>query len=324
MIVSKTPYRLPLSGGGTDIDFFYKKFGSRFLSASVSEYVYVILLERKLDQNYMIQTSAVEFSKKVSGIKHNLIRETIKYFDIREKLQISTVSTIPTSTGLGSSSAMVVGLIKCISKFKSLNLTNKEIFKIAYKIERKICGFAGGWQDQIMSTYGGFLDVIISKKENFKIKKLQEKKIIKIVNKHFILVYSDVKRDSSDIIYSQKKNLKNTFAYYKKIKSYNKSILKHFFNYDIKKIGIFLTNHWLLKKKLTKNMTGVKIDQIFGKVQKIDGFLGAKLIGAGGGGFFLVNVSEKKKAIKSLNREKLSYIDLKFERNGSKLINLKN
>jgi D-glycero-alpha-D-manno-heptose-7-phosphate kinase len=108
MIVSKTPYRLPLSGGGTDIDFFYKKFGSRFLSASVSEYVYVILLERKLDQNYMIQTSAVEFSKKVSGIKHNLIRETIKYFDIREKLQISTVSTIPTSTGLGSSSAMVV------------------------------------------------------------------------------------------------------------------------------------------------------------------------------------------------------------------------
>ena len=320
MIISKTPYRIPLSGGGTDIDFFYKKFGSRFLSAAIKEYVYVILLERKLYQNYMIQTSSVDFTNNISEMKQDLIRETIKYFNVKEKLQVSIVTTVPTSTGLGSSSAMVVGLIKCISKFKSLNLSNTEIFRTAYKIERKICGLAGGWQDQIVSTYGGFLDVSITKREKISIRKINENKIKKIINNHFILVFSDVKRDSSSIIKAQKKNLKTTLNYYKKIKSFNQSILKCLKNNDIKQIGILLKSHWYLKKKLTQNMSSNQINKVFKKTEKIKGFLGAKLIGAGGGGFFLVNVIKKETAIKSIKTKKLSYIDLKFENKGSKLL----
>ena len=128
MIISKTPYRIPLSGGGTDVNFYYKKHGSHFISSTISEYVYVFLTERKLDKNFMIQTSTVEFAENIADIKHNLIRETIKYFQIKEKLQISTISTVPTSTGLGTSSAMLVGLIKCIIRFKKINLSKKKNF----------------------------------------------------------------------------------------------------------------------------------------------------------------------------------------------------
>ena len=186
MITSKTPYRIPLSGGGTDVNFYYKKFGSRFLSTAITEYVYVTLLERKLDDNHMIQTSTVEFSKTTNQIKHSLIRETIKYFNLKEKLQISVFSTIPTSTGLGTSSAMVVGLINCINRFKNLKLSKYDIFKAAYKIEREICGLAGGWQDQIVSEYGGLVDVSISKEL---ISVFKTNKTSKIKKKLLIIIF---------------------------------------------------------------------------------------------------------------------------------------
>ena len=165
MIISKTPYRIPLSGGGTDIDFYYKKREGEFLSISIDQYVYVTLLERKIDNNYFIQTSSTEFSNNLKSIKNNLIRETLRYFNIKEKLHISTLSTIPTGTGLGSSSAMMVGLINCINEYKKLNLSSKEIITKAYNIERKICKYYGGWQDQIMSQYGGLVKEEFSKME---------------------------------------------------------------------------------------------------------------------------------------------------------------
>lgn len=321
MIVSKTPYRIPLSGGGTDLDFFYKKFGSKFISASVTEYVYVFFTERKLDKNYMIQTSVVEFTKNLKDIKHALIRETIRYFGLKENFQISTVSTVPTSTGLGTSSAMVVGLINCIKKYKNLKLSQNEIFKIAYKIERKIVKYEGGWQDQITSVFGGLVSVVISKKEIIKIdKKKNFQNISKIVNNHFLLVYSNQKRDSSNIIKSQKKNMRKTFEFYNKIKKFNLPMMNSIKNKKIGLIGEIFNDHWKLKRNLTNNISGKGINNLYSKIEKLEGFLGGKLIGAGGGGFFLIVVKNKKKIINQIIKNNLNFINLKFENDGSKII----
>jgi len=323
MIISKTPYRVPLSGGGTDIDFYYKKFSSRFLSVAINEYIYVLLLERKLDNNHMVQTSKVEFVKKTDQINHDIIRETIKYFGIKEKLQISTVSTVPTSTGLGTSSAMLIGLINCIKKFKNIKLSKYETFKIAYNIERKICGFQGGWQDQIASEFGGFIDVYISKKEKITVTKEKNiNKIKKIINNHSLLVYSKKKRNSFTIIKSQMKNLKKTNYYYNEIKKLNTKMLDSIYNTNIDEIGNLFNYHWKLKKKLSKDISNASLNSLFIKIQKIDGFIGGKLIGAGGGGFFLLIVKDKQKALTSIKKKKLSFISLKFENNGSKILNV--
>ena len=157
MIISRTPYRLPLSGGGTDLDFYYKKSAGHLISTSINEYVYVLLMPRLIDKNYLIQTTKSEFRNNLNEIEHDLIRETLAYYKIKEKLHIGTYSTVPTRTGLGTSSAMVVGLINCIKKFKNLKLSTHQIIQDAYKIERKICKIHGGWQDQIVSEIGGFL-----------------------------------------------------------------------------------------------------------------------------------------------------------------------
>ena len=118
MIISKTPYRIPLSGGGTDIEFYYKKSKGHLISISIDQHVYVLLMPRLVDDNYLIQTTSTQFANKLEKIYHPLIRETLKFYNIKEKVHVGTYSTIPTRTGLGTSSAMIVGLINCIKNIK--------------------------------------------------------------------------------------------------------------------------------------------------------------------------------------------------------------
>jgi D-glycero-alpha-D-manno-heptose-7-phosphate kinase len=206
MIISKTPYRIPLTGGGTDINFYYKKKDAHLFSATINQYVYVLLGDRSIENNFLIQTTKSEFAKNINSIEHDLIRETLKFFKIDKKIHVGTYSTVPTRTGLGTSSAMVIGLINCINRFKKLNLNDRQIVNYAYKIERKICNNYGGWQDQIISQYGGFLEIKINKSGIFTVKKHKAlKNLKKLIDSNFILVYSHQKRDSSKLILSQKK-----------------------------------------------------------------------------------------------------------------------
>lgn len=322
MIISRTPYRLPLSGGGTDIDFYYKKSGGHFISISIDEYVYVLLMPRLIDKNYLIQTTSSEFKKSLNKIDHDLIRETLKYYKVKEKLHIGTYSTIPTRTGLGTSSAMVVGLINCINKFKNLKLTHNQIIKDAYRIERKICKIHGGWQDQIVSEIGGFLNIKISKKEKLTINKIKiKKKVGNIIKNNFLLVYTEIKRNSSSIILSQKKRKNSILKYYDQIKSFNNPILKALDLSLIKEIGDIFDKHWKLKKSLSSKITDKKIDYFYNNLIKNFNIYGGKLIGAGGGGFFLVCTNNKIKLIKKLKTNNINYIDFSIEKNGSKIIN---
>ena len=202
-----------------------------------------------------------------------------------------------------------------------LKLSQNEIFKIAYKIERKIVKYAGGWQDQITSVFGGLVTVTISKKGIIKInKKKNFKDIKKIINNHFLLVYSYRKRDSSNIIKSQKRNIKKTYEFYNKIKKFNIPMSYSIKNKKINLIGKIFNDHWKLKRNLTNNISDKGIDNLYNKIEKLDGFLGGKLIGAGGGGFFLIAVKNKKKIIKNIVKNNLDFINLNFENNGSKII----
>ena len=131
---------------------------------AINQYVYVHLSPRKVENNYFIQTSHSHFSKTLNKIQHKLIKETLRFYKVKEKLHIGTYTTVPTRTGLGTSSAILIGLIKCIMKLKKKNFTNLKIIKDAYMIERKICGYQGGWQDQAISQVGGLIKLNISKK----------------------------------------------------------------------------------------------------------------------------------------------------------------
>jgi D-glycero-alpha-D-manno-heptose-7-phosphate kinase len=321
VIISKTPYRIPLTGGGTDIDFYYKKKTGHICSVAINQYVYVLLRERDIDNNYLIQTTSTEFKNKIDDIRHKLIKETLKFFKVTEKVHVGTYSTVPTKTGLGTSSAMVVGLINCINKYKKLKLSNKQIYKYAYIIERKICNYHGGWQDQIVSQYGGFVEIKINKKEKIIVKKFKKNtKLNNIIKKNFVLVYSKQKRDSSKVILSQKKKANSIIQYYDKIKSLNKEFLKNLNDGNIDKIGKIFDFHWNLKKKLSDNITNKKLNLFYKYLIENFEFSGGKLIGAGGGGFFLMSLKNQKKVINELKLQNINYIKLDVENKGSHII----
>ena len=323
MIISKTPYRLPLSGGGTDIKFYYSKKGSEFISSSINEYVYVLLSHRKIDNNFLIQTTSTQFSISLSDIDHDLIRETLKYFKISERLHIGTYSTVPTRTGLGTSSAMVVGLINCINKFKNFKLNKKKIYEIAYNIERNICRIQGGWQDQIVSTYGGAIHARITREGKIFVKKFRySNNLKKIVNNNFILVYTNTKRDSSEVIKSQFKNQNNFIEFYDQIKLLNKKMINFVKDNNVEQIGKLFSNHWNIKKKLSNIVTDAFLESFYKKLENNMSILGSKLIGAGGGGFFLICVKNKKNAIQVLKSKKMNFLDLRYESKGSLILNL--
>ena len=190
-----------------------------FYSVAIDQYAYVFLKKRNLDKNFLIQTTTTQFAKSIDKIEHKLIKETLKYFKVNEPVHVGVYTTIPTLTGLGSSSSLVVGLINCIIRLKNLKLTNNQIINKAYEIERKICGYKGGWQDQIISQVGGFVKVQIKKSGKYKIIKFKRDKYLeRIIKNNLMLVYTEHKRDSSKIISSQKKNSTVVLKQYDQIK----------------------------------------------------------------------------------------------------------
>ena len=320
MILTKTPYRIALSGGGTDLDFYYKKKGGCLYTLAIDQYVYVHLSIRILDNNYFIQTTNSHFANNLKDIQHNLIRETLKYYNIKEKVHIGTYSTIPTQTGLGSSSAAIIGLINCIKKFKNLRISDKQIIKDAYKIERVICGNQGGWQDQTISQIGGLVKLNITKKAKISYQKLKiTKKMKSLVSDHLLLIYTKQKRDSAKIVSSQKKN-KNIISIYDSIKSLNTDLIDAFKKKQVKRLADIFSFHWGIKKKISNIISNNNINSLYKKLTTKLNCEGGKLIGAGGGGFFLMVVKNKRKFINSLSNSKISYLELNIDNEGSRVI----
>jgi D-glycero-alpha-D-manno-heptose-7-phosphate kinase len=226
---------------------------------------------------------------------------------------------MPTRSGTGSSSSLIVGLIAAILKLKKLKKTKKEISQIAIMIERVILNEKGGIQDQIAATYGGTNQIDCYKNYKFSVRKnILNNKQIYFLEKNLILVYSNIKRYSPEIIKSQKKS---NFKKYLQVKKDVDVILKIIKEKSSKKLGFLLHDHWMRKRKISKKISNSNIDNLYNKLIDSDFFWGGKLIGAGGGGFFLFVMKNKKKAKQYLSDNKIDYTEIKLDKYGVKSIN---
>ncbi len=320
MIVIRAPFRLPLAGGGTDLEFYYKKRGGKLISASFDQYIYIMLSKRPLDKKILVQTTDTQFSNSLKKVKHDLIRVALEHFKVNDSYQVGTFSTLPTRSGLGSSSTLMVGLLKGLSHMKKISLTKKKLASLAFKLERKKLKLDGGWQDQIISSFGGVQKININKKGFFKVQKLNIKnKNLKKIEKSFFLVFTEEVRNSSIIVKKQKKN-KNIIQNYDFIKSKVANFEKFFKAGNIKQIGLLFHSHWMEKQKIAKEITNNNFNQIYKRLILSDLFYGGKIIGAGGGGFFLMVSKNPFKAEKFLKKSKLRYTKPKFDFDGTKII----
>ena len=161
MIISKTPIRLTLFGGGTDYPIFFEKYGGETLGFAINKYSYVIIKENSIQNQYkyFLSYKNTEMINKISKIEHPSIRETLKFMKIDQRLEIHYTGDIPAKTGLGSSSSFTVGLLKSLYAFKKKIKSNTSIAKEAIYIEQKMIKENVGCQDQLSTAIGGILNI---------------------------------------------------------------------------------------------------------------------------------------------------------------------
>ncbi len=323
MIISRTPYRISFFGGGTDYPEWYKKFGGEVISTSINKYVYISVrnLPKFFKHKYRILYSKDEQVQKIDDIKHKPVREILKYYKINDGIEVHYDGDIPARTGVGSSSAFVVGFLNAIMQLKKININKYDLSKKSIFLETKVLNEVVGSQDQVACAHGGFNNIIFKKNGSFLVKKIKinKKEKIKLENSLF-LVYSKIQRTAEIVAKSFVENLTE-----KKIKEMEmiNSLLK-----DAKEIlkskrldyfGELLHESWMAKRSLSNKVSNNKIDDLYNYALN-SGAEGGKLLGAGGGGFFVFYVKRNNHK-KFINKMKKTLIlPFQFDETGSNII----
>ncbi len=320
MLLSKTPLRISFVGGGTD--YFHNKMElkGRVIVTTINKFMYVTL-NKKHNDDCRISYSETENVKDVNYIKHDIIREGLKLFKIKNGIELTTIADIPSSgSGLASSSALSVGLCRVLSGFKKINTNSRKDAENACKIEIVKCKKPIGMQDQYSTAYGG-LNKIEFFNNKVSVKKINlSNKHLKDFNNNLVLFYTGINRKADKIlskIIKSGNHLKNYEKLSELAKNFeNELLLKNFSN-----CGEILHENWMLKKNLHQSVSSLNLDDIY-KTALNSGAIGGKLLGAGGGGYFLFIVDPKKKKKLIKNLSKLNHINFSFHQKGTELIKI--
>ena len=323
MIISKTPFRISLIGGGTDFPTYYKTKPGLVIGGTIDKYCYVSarFLPKVFDYKHRIVWSKNEVVNNNNEILHPTVRSVFNYLKINEGLEIHYQGDLQKNSGLGTSSSFCVGLINSIKNLYNKKISTKKLALSAIHIEQKIMKENSGSQDQIWASYGGFNTIDFKTNNEFKVKKLtlSNSKINKL-NDNLILIYTGIHKYShiveKDKMINFNKNIVLLDQIYLLAKEFKSTIVK---NSNIDFIGDILNEYWFLKKKLSNKVSNSTIDEIYDECINL-GASGGKIIGSGGGGFLLVYC--KKKFQKKLKNKlkKLPIINFKFTNEGSKII----
>lgn len=323
MIITKTPFRMSFFGGGTDMEDFFKENGGAVLSTTFDKYCYVNVrhLPRFFEYSTELSYSKTERVNEINDIQHPAIREAMRMLDMQE-IRLTYEADLPARSGLGTSSSFAVGMLNAFYALKGKYADKKKLADEAIYLERVLCNEAGGWQDQIAASYGGFnrinfnadgyevLPIIIS----------PERKAT--LNNNLMMFFTGFTRFSSDV---QKAN-NASCSEDKKIK------LKRMLELvdeaeavltdkerNIDEFGSLLDTTWRLKKGTGGAVSTGSIDELYERGIKA-GALGGKLLGAGGGGFLVFYVQPEKQESVRVAMSDLMYIPFKFENGGTRVI----
>ena len=318
-IMVRSPYRISLGGGGTDLPFYASKKGGFLITGAIDEYMTILVAKRNLDKKIFLQYSSTEMVESIDDISHRMLKEILRYFKITESFQIATFSTMPSYTGLGASSTLIVGIVKAIRELFGTHIHPLKLAEEAFHIEREILGHAGGYQDQYISALGGIQVLEISNELKVKARSLDiDKKTLNKIQSGLFIIHSGIERDSGKMIEQQEKEQEtDIFGIYDHIKEIGKSSVDYLKNGEVKELGQAMDEHWKIKKKLTKSMSNSSIDKMYVELKSF-GSPGGKIIGAGGGGFFLMVVdSNPEKFIHNATQNGYKFVDFEFEFQGA-------
>lgn len=322
MVITQTPFRMSFFGGGTDFPGFYNEHGGAVISTTFDKYCYVNVrhLPPFFEYSTELSYSKIERVKDIDEINHPSIRECMRYLDMRD-IRLTYEADLPAKSGLGTSSSFAVGMLNAFYSLKGKYKSKRELADDAIYLERELCNEAGGVQDQIAVAFGGFNRIDFSA-DGYQVTPVvmsNERK--EILNDNLMMFFTGFSRFSSDIQTSTQAVLKDKTAQLLEMYSLvdtAQGILTDK-NSDLNDFGRLLDHTWKLKRGITTRISTNSLDEIYEKAMSA-GALGGKLLGAGGGGFFVFYAEPEKRKSVMQALDKLLYIPFRFEDSGTRVI----
>ena len=323
MIITKTPFRMSFFGGGTDMEDYFKENGGAVLSTTFDKYCYVNVrhLPRFFDYSAELSYSRTERVTSIEDIEHPAIRNAMKMLDMHE-IRLTYEADLPARSGLGTSSSFAVGMLNAFYALEGKYADKKKLADEAIYLERVLCNEAGGWQDQIAASYGGFNRI------NFNVDGYEVLPVIisperkKQLNNNLMMFFTGFTRFSSDV--QKANNVSGTEDKRVRLKKMYELVdeaeaILTDKNRNLDDFGRQLDVTWRLKKGTGGAISTGSIDELYEKGMAA-GALGGKLLGAGGGGILVFYVQpEKQDAVRWAMRD-LMYIPFEFENGGTRVI----
>ncbi|MBV8631917.1 MAG: galactokinase [Silvibacterium sp.] len=321
MIMTRTPLRIALGGGGTDLPSYYRKFGGFVLSAAISKYVY-ITINRSFLPGYLLKYSETEHAFTRSEIRHRLFREAIEVHDVPGPLEIVSLADVPAGTGLGSSGTFLVGLMHALHAHKREPVTPELLAREAVDLEMNRLGEPVGKQDQYIAAYGGLLCQEYHEDDRVTVSPLKiSDQTLRELRDSLMLYFVGHTREASTLLADQKsRSEENDTAMLQGLhftKQLGIQIRKLLESGCTCKFGPLMHEHWVRKRGRSAGMTNNRIDELYELARCEGGATGGKLVGAGGGGFLLFQTEDRRRLRDVMTRAGLSEMDFHFDFDGS-------
>ncbi len=317
MILSRAPVRITLGGGGTDLKSYYSKHGGFLIAAGINRYC-TILANRRFYNTIQLSYSQMEIAENIDDVNHRIFREALRLAGITNGIELHSTSHIPANSGLGSSSTFSVALLNALHTYKGDFVTRKQLAEEACHLEIDVLGEPIGKQDQYMAAHGGITCLTFDKNGDVLVEPLRIKDAtLDRLEANLLFFFSGIERSASEILkeQDQKSQASDTEMEHNlhHVKDMGLRTRKYLEGGHVDEIGGILHEHWETKKKRSQKMSDPFIDECY-EVARKSGALGGKIMGAGGGGFFMFYCENGKKANVSealmnmgLRRERFSF-----------------
>jgi D-glycero-alpha-D-manno-heptose-7-phosphate kinase len=324
MIIARSPLRVTFGGGGTDLPSYYERYGGFLISAAIDKYVYVSIT-RPFTEGIFLKYSELENVSYVDQVHHNLIREALRLEDLKSpQIEITTLADIPSGTGLGSSGSFITALLKGISAHRRRTIEASKLAEVACKIEIEILKEPVGKQDQYIAAYGGIKSFEFKPDGSVVVEPI--KISIQTINQledNLLLFFTGFTRSASNVLKDQDQKSRDLDAemienlhFIKELGYKSRDALEAG---DLEEFARLMDVHWRHKQKRTKGISKGEIDEWYELGMK-NGALGGKLVGAGGGGFLMFYVENKKQLRAAMMGVGLQEVRFRFDFDGSKII----
>jgi D-glycero-alpha-D-manno-heptose-7-phosphate kinase len=324
MIISRSPLRISLGGGGTDLPSYYREHEGFLVAAAIDKYVY-LTLHQSFAQHIILKYSEMERVSSADKIQHPIVREALKMLEIKEtNLELTSMADIPAGTGLGSSGSFTTALLKTLHAYKKNLVHPEELAEQACHIELDLLNDPIGKQDQYIAAYGGLTCLTFRKDGKVEAEPLKvSTETLYNLEDNLLLFFTGYSRSASSILKKQddesKKKADDMLQNLHFVKDLGFQSRHALEMGDLQEFGRLMNVHWEYKKKRSGSMSNDKIDEWYGLALR-NGAVGGKLIGAGGGGFLMFYAEDKVRLRHAMMSAGLMEVRFRFDFEGTKIV----